>query len=70
MRGEAYQSGGGNLGEDYGIIEPLQFEYDEDKMSQVVEEFYSPSMTETEPMNCSVASKLKENLGLARMASG
>ena len=45
-------------------------EYDEDELSQVVEEFYPPSIAESAPGNSSVVSKLREDLDSARGASG
>jgi hypothetical protein len=46
------------------------FEYDEDEMSQVVEEFYPPDAGDGLPENSSVVSKLRKDLDSNRWASG
>ena len=46
------------------------FEYDEDEITQVIEEFYPPPADEGSTGNAAVVSKLREDLGSARSASG
>jgi hypothetical protein len=46
------------------------FEYDEDEMNQVTEEFYPVNTDDGSPGNSSVVSKLKKDLNSARSASG
>lgn len=46
------------------------FEYDEDEMGQVVEEFYPPAAGEDSLDNSSVVSKLTKDLSFTRSASG
>lgn len=46
------------------------FEYDEDEVSQVVEEFYSPAADEGTMENSAVVSKLRKGLDSTRSASG
>lgn len=46
------------------------FEYDEDEMSQVVEEFYPSAAVEGSTGNAVIVSKLREDLDYARSVSG
>ena len=46
------------------------FEYDEDEMSQLVEEFYSATADEGLMDNSSVVSKLRKDLGFAKSVPG
>jgi hypothetical protein len=46
------------------------FEYDEDEMNQVVEEFYSPGANEGLQNSSEIMSKLREDLDARRFASG
>ena len=46
------------------------FEYDEDEMSQVVEEFYPSAAVEGSTGNAVIVSKLREDLDSARSVSG
>jgi hypothetical protein len=46
------------------------FEYDEDEMIQVIEEFYPPPADEGYLGNNAIVSKLREDLGSARSVSG
>jgi len=46
------------------------FEYDEDEMSQMVEEFYPAAADEGSLDNSSVVSKLRKDLNSTKSASG
>jgi len=46
------------------------FEYDEDEMTQVIEEFYPPAAGDGLPRSSSIVSKLREDLDSAKSASG
>jgi hypothetical protein len=46
------------------------FEYDEDEITQVIEEFYPSTADEGSTGNAAVVSKLREDLGSARSTSG
>jgi hypothetical protein len=46
------------------------FEYDEDEISQVVEEFYPPPTADSVPAGSNVLSRLREDLDSVRSASG
>ena len=51
-------------------FENALFEYDEDEMSQVVEEFYPAAADEGSLDNSSVVSKLRKDLNSTKSASG
>ncbi|WP_339754757.1 hydrolase or metal-binding protein [uncultured Marinobacter sp.] len=46
------------------------FEYDEDEMNQVIEEFYSPGANQGLPNSSEIMSKLRDDLDARRLASG
>jgi hypothetical protein len=46
------------------------FEYDEDEISQVIEEFYPPEAGDGPQDNSSVVSKLRKDLNSTKSASG